>query len=177
MTNPLQRVVVIGTSCAGKTSFAGELAKKLCCPHIELDALHWLPNWVERPENEFRTAVLSVVEPDSWVIDGNYGTVRDLIWPRATTVIWLNYSLPVVLSRAVRRTFRRAATQEALYSGNRESLRRAFFHRDSILLWVITTYHRRRREFRSMRAGNKYPQLEWLEFRAHRGAQCFLQSL
>jgi adenylate kinase family enzyme len=177
LTGSLQRVVVIGTSCAGKTSFAAELAKKLCCPHIELDALHWLPDWVERSDDEFRREVHNAVATDAWVVDGNYGVARDLVWPRATTVIWLNYSFPVVLGRAVRRTFRRAVTQEELYSGNRESLRRAFFHRDSILLWVITTFHRRRKQFVALRAEGEFPHLNWLDFRFPRDAQRFLRSL
>lgn len=37
------RVVIIGTSCSGKTTLAGTLAAALATPHIELDALHWLP--------------------------------------------------------------------------------------------------------------------------------------
>lgn len=26
-----------------------------------------------------------------WVADGNYSTVRDVLWSRATHVVWLNY--------------------------------------------------------------------------------------
>jgi adenylate kinase family enzyme len=37
----MSRVIVIGTSCAGKTMFARSLADALSCPHVELDALHW----------------------------------------------------------------------------------------------------------------------------------------
>ena len=88
----ITRVVVIGTSCAGKTRFARSLADVLSCPHVELDALHWLPNWVERPSVEFRALTAQALSQDCWVTDGNYGAVRDLVWSRATTVIWLNYT-------------------------------------------------------------------------------------
>jgi adenylate kinase family enzyme len=48
----LRRVAVVGTSCAGKTTFAAALAGKLQVPHIELDALHWRAGWVPAsPEN------------------------------------------------------------------------------------------------------------------------------
>ena len=50
----------------------------------------------------------------------------------------------------VRRTIRRVLTQEELYSGNRESLRMAFLSRESILWWVITTFHRRRKRYRQL---------------------------
>src|SRR5262249_18611627 len=44
----LARVVVIGTSGAGKTTFAGRLASRLGTAHIELDALHWGHDWTPR---------------------------------------------------------------------------------------------------------------------------------
>ena len=142
MKSDMARVVVIGTSCAGKTTFARSLARILIFPHIELDALHWLPNWTERSVDEFRTLTAQALSQDCWVIDGNYAV--DLTWSRATTVIWLNYSFPIVLWRALTRTLRRAVTREELFAGNRESLRMAFLNRESILWWVVTTFHRRR---------------------------------
>lgn len=142
-----KRVAVIGTSCSGKTTFARHLAQRLNCNHIELDALNWLPEWAQRPENEFKALVETAVGQDRWVVDGNYSRVRDVVWSRATTVVWLDYSFPVVLYRALSRTFRRSIHKEILYSGNRESLRKAFLSGDSILLWVLKTYRRRRREY------------------------------
>ena len=52
--------------------------------------------------------------------------------------------------RALSRTLKRAVNRQILYSGNRESLRMAFLTKDSILLWVLKTYHRRRREYTRM---------------------------
>ena len=50
--------------------------------------------------------------------------------------------------RLLRRTIRRIATQEELWdTGNRESLRGAFFSRDSILLWALKTHRRNRQRF------------------------------
>jgi hypothetical protein len=124
---------VIGTSCVGKTTFAQVLAQIMNFPHVELDALHWQPNWTPRPPEEFRALTADALAQGCWITDGNYGSVRDLVWSRATTVIWLNYSFPIVLWRALTRTIRRVLTQEELFSGNRESLRMAFLSRESIL--------------------------------------------
>src|SRR6266478_8449083 len=123
----INRVIVIGTSCSGKTTFARSLARISNCPHIELDTLYWQPNWTPRPPEEFRNLVAQALSQDCWVTDGNYSIVRDLVWSRATTVIWLNYVFPTVLWRALTRTLRRVLTQEELFSGNRESLRMALF--------------------------------------------------
>ena len=42
---PLRRIVVIGNTCAGKSTLAAGLAKKLSVPFVDLDALYWEPNW------------------------------------------------------------------------------------------------------------------------------------
>ena len=60
-------------------------------PHIELDALHWGPNWKEAPTDVFRERVRLALQGDAWVIDGNYGKVRDIIWSRAEAIVWLDY--------------------------------------------------------------------------------------
>jgi hypothetical protein len=77
---------------------------------------------------------------------GNYGAVRGEVWPRATAVVWLNVSLPVALWRVVRRTATRLARREVLWHGNRESLLRALFTRESIVWWVLTTHHLPRKQ-------------------------------
>ena len=143
----MQRISIIGTSGSGKTTFAGKLAEILRVPHIELDSLNWEANWMSAPKEVFRSRVREAVNSDRWVVDGNYGNdARDLIWERADTIVWLNYSLPVMVYRVVRRTLRRLVFGEECCNGNRESLRRAF-SRESIVLWVFQTYRRRRAEY------------------------------
>ncbi len=143
---PCERVAVIGTSCSGKTTFARRLSRAMRVKHIELDAIYWRPNWTPAPKDEFRARVQDAVSSDTWVLDGNYSVARDVVWARATTLVWLNYSLPVVFSRALRRTIQRVCCREILWSGNRETFRLAF-SRESILRWVLSTYHRQRREY------------------------------
>ena len=106
----MKRVVVIGSSCSGKTTLARRLAQVLNAPHVELDALHWGPNWTERPTEVLREAVSERVAGDSWVVDGNYTKVQDIVWPRATDAVWLNYPFPLVFGRALWRTLSRAVT-------------------------------------------------------------------
>lgn len=160
---PRERVVVIGTSCSGKTTLARALANRWNVPHIELDALHWQPNWTPRPLTEFRALTETAIAAERWVLDGNYSKVRDLVWGRATTVIWLNYPFHVVFGRALSRTIKRVLFREELYSGNRETFRLAFLSRESILWWVITTYHRRRREYPTLFKQPAYAHLKVIE--------------
>jgi adenylate kinase family enzyme len=150
MTEPApdrpRRVAVIGTSGSGKTTFSSQLAARLGVPHIELDALSWEADWVATPGPVLRDRVTAAVAGETWVIDGNYSATRDLVWGRADTVIWLDLPLRVVMWRVVNRTVRRVARGDLLWSGNRERMGMAL-SRDSIILWALTTYHRRRRDY------------------------------
>src|SRR4051812_29513824 len=100
----MRRGVVGGTSGAGKTPPAAALARRLGVPHIELDALHWGPNWTPIEPAVFRGRVAAAVEGQGWVCDGNYSTVRDLVWGRADTLVWLDYPMGLVFRRVLGRT-------------------------------------------------------------------------
>ncbi|NIM61684.1 MAG: adenylate kinase, partial [Acidobacteria bacterium] len=81
----------------------------------ELDSINHMPGWQERPTDEFRAMVTSRLEDhsDGWVCDGNYGArVRDIVLPRADTVVWLRLPFRVVYPRLVWRTLRRMWTRE-----------------------------------------------------------------
>ena len=141
----LTRVVVVGTSCAGKTTLARQLAGILGSEHVELDSVYWGRGWTPRPD--FIETVLAIVQRPRWVIDGNYSLVRDIIWRRSSAIVWLDYSFARVFSQALRRTARRIITRERLYAGNRETVRNALFATDGIPWWVIRTHGKRRRQF------------------------------
>jgi len=173
----IERFVVIGTSGCGKTVFARRLARVLGCPHVELDELYWGPKWTPKPGDHFRRLVNAAVQGPRWVVDGNYSAVRDGVWPRATTVIWLNYGFATVFARVLRRTVRRIIRREPLFAGNEESLKRSFLSRDSILLWMIRTFYDKRRRYGTLRASDAFANLDWLEFRTPAHADSFLRDM
>ena len=172
-----ERIVVLGTSGSGKSTLAHALATRLAIPHIELDAIHWQADWTPLPRPLFRERVAAAIAPERWVLDGNYSAVRDLVWARATTLVWLNYPFPIVFMRLLRRTLRRALTRELLWGGNRESLRLAFLSRDSILWWMITTYRRRRREYPLLFAAPEHRHLDVITLTSPRAADAFLNQV
>ena len=130
--------------------FAKQVSYACNIPHIELDVIHWLPNWTPRPIDEFREAVRAAASGDRWVIDGNYSKVRDLIWPRATDLVWLNLPFAKVFKRALSRTAKRVITGEEVFPGCRETLRHVLFDRDSTIWWVIRTHRRRQRTYEKL---------------------------
>lgn len=144
----MRRVVVFGTTGSGKSTVAERLAGRTGLRVVELDALYWGRDWQPAPVELFRHRVERETVGDGWIVVGNYGQVRDLVWQPADTLIWLDLPLPLVMWRLLRRTIRRIATNEELWdTGNRESLRGAFFSRDSILLWAFKTHRRNRQRF------------------------------
>lgn len=171
----LSRVVVVGTSCSGKTTFARDLAARLQVPHVELDALYWLPGWVEREPDEFLVLIDENIAGPRWVIDGNYRTARDRLWSRATAVIWLDYGFPLVFWRSLKRTFHRAFTGQEICNGNVESWR-IVFSRDSIIFWVISTYKERRRRYNALFAAGDYPEAAKIRLCSPRAAKAFISS-
>jgi adenylate kinase family enzyme len=141
----MRRVVVVGTSGSGKTTLAAAIAARVAAPHVELDAVYWGPGWT--PRSDFAERVRAIVADEAWVIDGGYAAVRPLIWPRADTIVWIDYPMRVVFNRVLRRTLRRCWRREALWNGNAERMWTQLTSRESILLWVINTWRRRRRDY------------------------------
>jgi hypothetical protein len=174
MTSPLSltRVVVVGTSCSGKTTLARRLATSLGTQHFELDALHWGPKWTPRPD--FKQEVLAAAQQPRWVVDGNYSAVRDILWRRCTAIVWLDYSFARVFSRALRRTIRRVVTGERLYDGNRETIRNTLLDSEAPLWLVVRTHGKRRREFPELFRRPEYRHATVIHLRAPAAAEMFL---
>jgi adenylate kinase family enzyme len=138
----MQRVSLVGVSGAGKTTVGRKLAASLGVPFVELDAIFHQPDWVELPRDDFREQVGAALSAPGWVVDGNYSAVRDLVWDRADTVVWLDLPRRLVMRRVILRTLRRAVTREALWNGNREPLTN-FYRLDpeeNIIRWAWVKY-------------------------------------
>ena len=135
-------VCVVGTSGSGKTTFARELAERLQIPHVELDALHHGPNWRQPSAEEFReTLERELFARDSWVCCSAYHhKVGDLVPSHADTLVWLDLPLRVKLWRLYRRTASRLVRRTELWNGNRESLRSAFWGRESLFGWMLARH-------------------------------------
>jgi adenylate kinase family enzyme len=161
-----KRVIVIGVTSSGKSTLAETLARQFELNFIELDALHWEPGWQGAAPEVFRARVDQATQAEKWVIAGNYHTVRDLLWPKAEAVIWLDYPLPVVLWQLTRRTFKRWWTRELLWGTNHERLWTHFklWSDESLYYWLFKTYWRRKGEYPMLLAQPEHRHLKVIRF-------------
>lgn len=171
------RYLVIDTSGAGKSTFAKKMAVQTQCPYIELDSYYWGPGWQAVAPEQFKRCVVEATQGTRWIADGNYSAVREVLWSRATHVVWLNYSQFTVFSRLLWRTLSHGITGKRLSHGNRESLRMALFSKDSILLWSLSSYAKNQSKFAALRKHEDFLHLQWVEITKPLEARAFLKSI
>src|SRR5690242_12930480 len=102
-----RKINVRGSSGAGKSTFAAELARRLALSYIELDALHHGPNWSAPTAEEFTARVREAMaaSPAGWVVDGNYDSkLGETVVGAADTIVWLDLPFRIKLRRLWRRT-------------------------------------------------------------------------
>jgi len=120
--------------------------------------------------------VAAAISPDGWVVAGNYDPVRDLVWRRATHLVWLDYDRPVIMRRVILRSLKRAVLRTPLWGGNHE--RWTHMLRPSHpIRWAWSTWARRRRQFEVLLAGDTYPGLQVLRLRHPRDASSVQRRL
>ncbi|MCO5176922.1 MAG: AAA family ATPase [Thermomicrobiales bacterium] len=182
MTNHIgRRIIVIGSSGCGKTTLGSAVAERLGIPFVELDALHWDPNWTPAPDAVFQRRVRAAIEQDAWVLAGNYTSKQQHIsWPHADTIIWLDLSLTTALRRSGLRSWRRWRTQEEIWNGNREIMRDhlAFWDPDrSLLTYTVLTHRRRRRQFEAALCDPRWSEITFVRLRSPAAVDRWLADL
>jgi adenylate kinase family enzyme len=172
----MQRISIIGSTGTGKSTLAKQLASILGLECVPIDEHFWLPDWQQRSREEISAEFTQIIERDRWVIDGNYSWLRQKVWDRADTVIWLDYPLPFTFTRLLIRTVRRIVHHEVICNGNFESWGKAL-STDSILLWCLNTYHKRYDEYPNWIAKPQYKNLNVYVFRSPKQTQLWLTKL
>ena len=137
------RINVVGTAGSGK-SISKRIAQKLDVPYVQLDEIFWKPNWKESCDEEFFSKVEEIVTSDRWILDGNYTRTIPIKWKRVQMVVYLDLPFYIVLYRIVKRSLLRGLKNEELCDGNRETVWKHLFTRDSMILWTIRNFYKNR---------------------------------
>ena len=167
------RILVIGRTGSGKTTLAREIAAALQVPHVELDSLYFGPDFSTVPEPVLRERVATAIQGDRWVTDGNKRAVRDLVWPRADTIIWLDYPTALTLWRLGRRATRRTASlrTQAAAEGRTKDLPKQLIAAAKGVLTALRSHTGQRREFPQLFAAPENQHLEVVRLRSPRETQ------
>ena len=169
-----QRILVNGSSGAGKTTLAALLADRLGIPHTELDALHHGPEWVRRPE--FLADVQALAAAERWITEWQYGDARPILLARCDLMVWLDVPRATAVRRVVRRTVRRRLRREVLWNGNVEGpLHRVFRDPEHIIRWAWTSYPRAAERVRD--ALEQRPELPVVRLRDDADVERWLSNL
>ncbi|MGI8641048.1 MAG: DNA topology modulation protein [Pyrinomonadaceae bacterium] len=100
----MKRILIIGSSGAGKSTFARRLHKATGLELVHLDKLYWKPNWVETTDkNEWRKTLAEVLKGEKWIIDGNYSSTMEMRIAACDTVILLDVPRTVCVYRILKR--------------------------------------------------------------------------
>ncbi|MCH7306689.1 AAA family ATPase [Acinetobacter sp. NIPH 1852] len=172
---------VVGTTASGKTTFSRQLAQKRGFMLIEMDDLFWLDDWQETSDDEFFSKLQKQMDQakDGWVLDGNYSRTQNIKLKYIDTIIWLDYSFSLNLYRSLKRAIIRAATQKRLWanSNNRESFRKSFLSKDSIILWMMNHHAKNRKKYLEMMQNPKYQHIRFIRLTSPKQAAVFLQQI
>lgn len=124
-----QRIIVIGSPGAGKSTFSAAISSITGLPLCHLDRLYWKPGWVPADREKFLEKLREVISSPSWIIDGNYQSTLNERFEAADTVIFLDFSRIACIAGALRRLFtdsrkvRNDMTEGCEEKSNGESLR------------------------------------------------------
>jgi adenylate kinase family enzyme len=166
----MERVLIIGSGGAGKSTLAAHIARSLHLPLIHLDALYWHPGWRPTPKAEWEEVIAHHIAGPRWVMDGNYSGTLDLRLARCDTVVFLDLPRAVCLWRVVGRWLRfRGRSRPDMAPDCPEQLTWEFIH------WIWTYPARRpdlRRKLSSLR-----PDQRVITLSSRRMVQGFLNEL
>jgi adenylate kinase family enzyme len=127
----VRRVLVIGSSGAGKSALSRRLGEITGLPVIHLDKHYWRPGWTEPPKDVWRDQVSELVKGDEWIIDGNFGGTMEQRLEKCDTVVFLDLPRHVCVWRIIKRVLKyRGNTRPDIAQGCPEKLDVPF------LIWV-----------------------------------------
>lgn len=97
----MKKIMILGSAGAGKSTLARRIGAIIGIDVYHLDRLFWQKNWIPITQEELYEKVESIVDKDSWIIDGNYSKSMDIRFNNADMIILLDMPLWLCLWRVI----------------------------------------------------------------------------
>jgi hypothetical protein len=167
----MKRILVIGNSGAGKSTLAKRLSDCLLLPFFPSDPFYWEPGWKTASTDKVFQQISDVISRESWIIDGNFDEYHECVWRRADCILWLDYSLPIILKQIIIRNFKWLFMREPIWSGNTMTFHSAI----SGIRHAIRSYTLKRQNYPRWLA--EIPRIPYCRFRTRKETEAWLQGL
>jgi len=131
----MQKVVVIGSPGAGKSTLSRKLSRQLKLPLYHMDQLFWRPGWVSTPKAEFLAELDRITQSPQWIIDGNYNSTLALRIAAADTIVFLDLQAGICFRRVIRRSLQNRRREDMTEGCSEQFLSKDYWE---FLLFVLT---------------------------------------
>ena len=85
------KIIIIGCTGSGKSTFATKLQKTLGLPLVHLDNVWWKPDRTHISREEFDKKLEEILSGDRWIMDGFYNRTLERRIEACEIVIFLDY--------------------------------------------------------------------------------------
>lgn len=106
----MKKIILLGSSGAGKSTFAKKLSNKINIEVFHLDKLLWKSNWEVTDKNYQIQVQEKIIEKDSWIIDGNYSGTLNMRIDASDTIIFFDINRWICIYHVIKRYFKYKGT-------------------------------------------------------------------
>lgn len=167
----MQKILIVGSSGAGKSHFARRLGAQLGLEVIHLDREYWQPGWTEPSREQWRDTLDKLLKRDAWIMDGNFGGTMEIRMACADTVIFLDLPRTTCTLRVLKRwwTYKRG-TRPDMAPGCDERVDIKFLK----WVWSFPVESKPKVEERLLRFGDR---LRVIRLISHKDIESYLRSI
>lgn len=160
-----KKIIVLGCSGSGKSTFSKKLSKKTGLPLYYLDMLYWNNDWTHISREEFREKQKEIMKGDEWILDGNFrGTIETRL-KRCELAYLLDFPVEVCLEGIKERVGKK-----------REDMPCVATELDNELVTFVKNFSTDCRP-KILELFRKYPNVKVITFKSRKEADEYLKNL